>query len=292
MVKPIEENGRNRPEFSTNGKAQSQDLPGERHHIVFQMSSGFDVSVSTVLAVIGAAIGTGAVLETSLFPAPISASLNCALCDEVGDRIKLAAEAITQPLRDEQDKNLRRLGEVGAKAVRDQIRKVATDREAYFDDSIVRSPADEAGFNRRIRALRHLLQPTLIVENRIPGSLYDAVASSGGAHTSTTESEESTAVEGTGVESTEDASGESAAAEDASGVEGHEESSESTDSEDVTELADALDLDSSAAILVFEHTWAKPLRDAIVGAGGVLAANFRVPGLVVDELMKDLAELD
>jgi hypothetical protein len=50
--------------------------------------------------------------------------------------------------------------------------------------------------------------------------------------------------------------------------------------------------DSSAAILVFEHTWAKPLRDAIVDSGGVLAANFRVPGLVVDELLNELESID
>jgi hypothetical protein len=62
--------------------------------------------------------------------------------------------------------------------------------------------------------------------------------------------------------------------------------------EDVEELAAALELDSSEAILVFEHTWAKPLRDAIIESGGVLATNFRVPGLVVDELLAELAELD
>lgn len=59
--------------------------------------------------------------------------------------------------------------------------------------------------------------------------------------------------------------------------------------EDVLELAENLQPDSSAAILVFEHTWAKPFRDAIISSGGVLAANFRVPGLVVDELMSELA---
>jgi hypothetical protein len=61
--------------------------------------------------------------------------------------------------------------------------------------------------------------------------------------------------------------------------------------EDVQELAAALEPDSSEAILVFEHTWAKPLRDAIVESGGVLADNFRVPGLVVEELLAELAEL-
>jgi hypothetical protein len=62
--------------------------------------------------------------------------------------------------------------------------------------------------------------------------------------------------------------------------------------EDVAELAAGLEPNSAAAILVFEHTWAKPHRDAIVGSGGVLAANFRIPGLVVDELLDELAALD
>ncbi|HSJ91957.1 MAG TPA: DUF6325 family protein [Ilumatobacter sp.] len=62
--------------------------------------------------------------------------------------------------------------------------------------------------------------------------------------------------------------------------------------DDVAELAAGLELDSSAAILVFEHTWAKPLRDAIVGSGGVLAADFRIPGALVDELLDELASID
>jgi Family of unknown function (DUF6325) len=60
--------------------------------------------------------------------------------------------------------------------------------------------------------------------------------------------------------------------------------------DDVDRLAAGLDLDCSAAILVFEHTWSKPLRDAIVNSGGILAASFRVPGRVVDEVMAALAE--
>ena len=62
--------------------------------------------------------------------------------------------------------------------------------------------------------------------------------------------------------------------------------------EDVAELAEGLEPNSTAAMLVFEHTWAKPFRDAIVASGGVLAANFRVPGLVVDELLKELESVD
>jgi hypothetical protein len=60
--------------------------------------------------------------------------------------------------------------------------------------------------------------------------------------------------------------------------------------EDVEELATALEPNSSAAALVLEHTWAKPLRDAIVDSDGVLIANFRVPGLVVQEVLDALAE--
>ena len=59
-----------------------------------------------------------------------------------------------------------------------------------------------------------------------------------------------------------------------------------------TEFAAGLEPDCSAAVLVFEHTWAKPLRDAVVASGGVLAANFRVPGVVVDDLMAALADID
>lgn len=61
--------------------------------------------------------------------------------------------------------------------------------------------------------------------------------------------------------------------------------------DDVNELAAGLEPESSAAILVFEHTWAKPLRDAVVASGGVLAADFRVPGIAVDQLLTELAEL-
>jgi hypothetical protein len=61
--------------------------------------------------------------------------------------------------------------------------------------------------------------------------------------------------------------------------------------EDVEELAQGLAPGDAAAILVFEHTWALPLRDAIVGAGGHLAAQLRVPGAVVDEVLREVAAL-
>jgi len=62
--------------------------------------------------------------------------------------------------------------------------------------------------------------------------------------------------------------------------------------EDVTELSEQLPANSSGAILVFEHTWAKPFRDAIIGSGGILAGDFRVPGIAIDALLDELASLD
>jgi hypothetical protein len=55
--------------------------------------------------------------------------------------------------------------------------------------------------------------------------------------------------------------------------------------EDVEEFAADLAPNSSAAVLVFEHTWAKPFRDAVVGAGGFVLRDIRVPGAVVDEVL-------
>lgn len=61
--------------------------------------------------------------------------------------------------------------------------------------------------------------------------------------------------------------------------------------EDVDELVASLEPGSSAAVLVFEHTWAVPLRDAIVGSGGVLLSDTHIPGLVVDEVLAALDAL-
>jgi hypothetical protein len=55
--------------------------------------------------------------------------------------------------------------------------------------------------------------------------------------------------------------------------------------DDVFELTQSLDPNSSAAILAFEHTWVNPLRDAIVASGGVLIENIRIPGVVADEVL-------
>ncbi|MCW2747144.1 MAG: hypothetical protein JWP10_286 [Nocardioidaceae bacterium] len=62
--------------------------------------------------------------------------------------------------------------------------------------------------------------------------------------------------------------------------------------EDVHELTSAMGPNSTAAILVFEHTWANPLASAVREAGGVLLDSTRVPGAVVDEVLAALSELD
>jgi len=58
--------------------------------------------------------------------------------------------------------------------------------------------------------------------------------------------------------------------------------------DDVDSVADELPIGSAAAVLVFEHSWVIPLRDAIVNAGGELLDTVRIPGPVVDELLAEL----
>jgi len=55
--------------------------------------------------------------------------------------------------------------------------------------------------------------------------------------------------------------------------------------EDVEDLAEGLEPNSSAAIMLFEHAWAIPFRDAIVGSGGRLVA--RLP--ITEEALAEIA---
>ena len=52
--------------------------------------------------------------------------------------------------------------------------------------------------------------------------------------------------------------------------------------EDILMMADLIQPNSSAAVMVFENVWATRLRDAIVGAGGRLVDNARIPAALVD----------
>jgi len=62
--------------------------------------------------------------------------------------------------------------------------------------------------------------------------------------------------------------------------------------EDVEAFAGDLPPGSSAVALAFEHTWFKPLRDEIVGSGGILLADVRIPGIVVDEVLEAVTSLE
>ena len=55
--------------------------------------------------------------------------------------------------------------------------------------------------------------------------------------------------------------------------------------EDIQKSAEMLAVNSSAAVVVFEHVWATRLRDAVVNADGLLVANGRVAPEVVEAAM-------
>lgn len=55
--------------------------------------------------------------------------------------------------------------------------------------------------------------------------------------------------------------------------------------EDIEELAEDLESNSSAAILLFEHVWATRFRDAVVESGGELLASIRIPKEAIDEVL-------
>jgi hypothetical protein len=57
--------------------------------------------------------------------------------------------------------------------------------------------------------------------------------------------------------------------------------------EDIDRIADAMEPNSSGLLLVFEHTWARRLADAVVGAKGQVVLNQRIPRAVIEELMAE-----
>jgi hypothetical protein len=59
--------------------------------------------------------------------------------------------------------------------------------------------------------------------------------------------------------------------------------------EDIAYAADALEPNSSAALLVWEDTWATELAEAIRGAGGVVLEGARIPAELVDAALAELA---
>ena len=59
--------------------------------------------------------------------------------------------------------------------------------------------------------------------------------------------------------------------------------------EDVEEVAQALDNNSFAALLLFENTWATAFRETVLRGGGQLLLSERIPSQVVDAALAALA---
>lgn len=59
-------------------------------------------------------------------------------------------------------------------------------------------------------------------------------------------------------------------------VEKYKPSNPGSTAEDVDEVADLIEKNCSAGLLVIEHLWAKPLKQAIINANGVLLAEGRI----------------
>jgi hypothetical protein len=55
--------------------------------------------------------------------------------------------------------------------------------------------------------------------------------------------------------------------------------------EDVREIGEQLEPNSSAAMIVFEHAWLRRLREAILNANGRLVAQERIPMEVVERAL-------
>ena len=58
--------------------------------------------------------------------------------------------------------------------------------------------------------------------------------------------------------------------------------------EDAEAIAEQMPNNSSALGLVFEHTWIRGVRNAIIQNGGILVADIHVPGLAVQHVLASL----
>ena len=62
--------------------------------------------------------------------------------------------------------------------------------------------------------------------------------------------------------------------------------------EDVAYAADALEPNTSAAILMWEDTWATEFAEAVRNAGGVMLEGARIPAELIETASTDLAASD
>lgn len=67
-------------------------------------------------------------------------------------------------------------------------------------------------------------------------------------------------------------------------VEEHPLHNELVDTSDIAEVADLLEPNTAAGLLVIEHLWAKPLKKAIADAGGFLIVDGRIHPDAANEL--------
>jgi hypothetical protein len=58
---------------------------------------------------------------------------------------------------------------------------------------------------------------------------------------------------------------------------------------DVEKIGQQMDKDTSAGVLVIEHTWARDLKKALLDAGGILLADGRVHPEAVETALADLS---
>lgn len=58
--------------------------------------------------------------------------------------------------------------------------------------------------------------------------------------------------------------------------------------EDIMEIAENMDNDTAAGVLVIEQLWAKGLKEALINADGVLLAEGRIHPESVEEAVKEL----
>lgn len=67
-------------------------------------------------------------------------------------------------------------------------------------------------------------------------------------------------------------------------VKEHPVENDLVDQDDIDEVADLLEPNTAAGLLVIEHLWAKPLKKAIFAAGGYLIADGRIHPDAAEEL--------
>jgi hypothetical protein len=70
----------------------------------------------------------------------------------------------------------------------------------------------------------------------------------------------------------------------------HSVDTKSADDDDIEEMSDLLENNTSAGLLIVEQLWAKPLKKAILDANGVLVAEGRIHPDAAEELNKEKGE--